>query len=110
MSTIFSKIINKEIPTDIQYEDDLCIAINDINPKAKIHLLIIPKKEIQNINSADENDQEILGHLLLVCKKLAVDLKISESGYQILTNIGEGGGQTVMHLHFHLLSGNAVTL
>lgn len=110
MDTIFSKIINKEIPSDILYEDDLCIAINDINPKAKIHLLIIPKKKIENINSANDDDQIILGHLLMVCKKLAKQLNISEEGYQILTNVGEGGGQTVMHLHFHLLSGNAVTL
>jgi len=110
MVSIFSKIINREIPSEIQYEDDLCIAINDINPKARIHILVIPKKPIENINSSDENDKEILGHLLLVCKKLAKKFKISESGYQILTNVGEGGGQTVMHLHFHLLSGNAVTL
>ncbi|MBK89571.1 MAG: histidine triad nucleotide-binding protein [Chloroflexi bacterium] len=109
MDTIFSKIINKEIPSDILYEDDLCIAINDINPKAKIHLLIIPKKQIENINSANDDDQIILGHLLMVCKKLAKQLNIAEEGYQILTNVGEGGGQTVMHLHFHLLSGNAVT-
>ena len=110
MNSIFSKIINKEIPSDIRYEDDLCIVIDDINPKAEVHLLIIPKKNIKNINSANQEDQMILGHLLLVCKKLAKDSKIADSGYQILTNVGEGGGQTVMHLHFHLLSGNAVTL
>jgi len=110
MVSIFSKIINKEIPSEIQYEDDVCIAIHDINPKAKVHLLVIPKKPIINIDSAIESDIEILGHLLLVCKKLAKKFNISKSGYQILTNVGEGGGQTVMHLHLHLLSGNTLTM
>ena len=110
METIFSKIINKEIPSEIQYEDDICIAINDINPKAKVHILVIPKKPIININTAQEIDKDILSHLLMVCKKLASKKGISEEGYQILTNVGEGGGQTVMHLHFHLLSGKPIAL
>jgi|TARA_B110000263_G_scaffold15601_1_gene12648 histidine triad (HIT) family protein len=110
MNSIFTKIINNEIPSDIKYEDDLCIAINDINPKSKIHILVIPKKPIINISTTKDSDKDLLGHLILVCKKLAKKLDIEKDGYQILTNIGEGGGQTVMHLHFHLLSGNAVTL
>ena len=89
METIFSKIINKEIPSEIQYEDDICIAINDINPKAKVHILVIPKKPIININTAEEIDKDILSHLLMVCKKLASTKGISEEGYQILTNVGE---------------------
>jgi histidine triad (HIT) family protein len=110
MDTIFTKIINKEILSDIQYEDELCIAINDINPKSKVHILVIPKKPIINISTATDLDNNLLGHLLLVCKMLAKKNNIEKDGYQILTNTGEGGGQTVMHLHFHLLSGNAVTL
>tara|TARA_B100001142_G_C14256817_1_gene625459 strand:- start:399 stop:731 length:333 start_codon:yes stop_codon:yes gene_type:complete len=110
MDSIFTKIINKEISSDIKYEDDYCIAINDINPKSEIHILVIPKKPIINISTSKDSDKDLLGHLLLVCKKLAKQFKLEKDGYQILTNIGEGGGQTVMHLHFHLLSGNAVTL
>jgi len=110
LETIFTKIINKEIPSDIQYEDDLCIAINDINPKSETHILVIPKKPIINIDLASEEDQDLLGHLFIVCKNLAKELKIDRSGYQILTNVGEGGGQTVMHLHLHLLSGNTLKL
>ncbi|MBI63502.1 MAG: histidine triad nucleotide-binding protein [Chloroflexi bacterium] len=110
MDSIFTKIINKEIPSEIQYEDELCIAINDVNPKSKIHILVIPKKPIKNINYASNSDKEILGHLMLVCQKLAKKFRIDEAGYQILTNVGEGGGQTVMHLHFHLLSGNTLTM
>ncbi len=83
METIFSKIINKEIPSEIQYEDDICIAINDINPKAKVHILVIPKKPLENINYASDSDKEILGHLMLVCKKLAKKFQIDEEGYKI---------------------------
>ena len=110
MDSIFTKIINKEIPSEIQYEDELCIAINDVNPKSKIHILVIPKKPLININYASDSDKEILGHLMLVCQKLAKKFRIDEAGYQILSNVGEGGGQTVMHLHFHLLSGNTLTM
>tara|TARA_B110000438_G_scaffold238139_1_gene235810 strand:+ start:1780 stop:2112 length:333 start_codon:yes stop_codon:yes gene_type:complete len=110
MDSIFSKIINKEIPSDIRYEDELCIAIDDINPKSRVHILVIPKKPIINISTSSDADKDLLGHLILVCKKLAKKMNIEKEGYQVLTNIGEGGGQTVMHLHFHLLSGNAVTL
>ena len=107
MDSIFTKIINKEIPAEILYEDDLCIAINDINPKSEIHILVIPKKPIKNINFVEKEDKNILGHLFIVCKNLAKELNIEKSGYQILT---EGGGQTVMHLHLHLLSGNTLKL
>ena len=110
MDSIFTKIINKEIPSEIRYEDDLCIAIDDITPKSQVHILVIPKKPIININHANDDDQNILGHLLLVCKKIAEELNIEKSGYQILTNVEQGGGQTVMHLHLHLLSGNTLKL
>ena len=110
MDSIFTKIINKEIPAEILYEDDLCIAINDINPKSEVHILVIPKKPIKNINVVEKEDKYILGHLFIVCKNLAKELNIEKSGYQILTNVEEGGGQTVMHLHLHLLSGNTLKL
>ena len=106
MSTIFTKIINREIPADIVYEDDLCLAFKDINPKAPIHILIIPKKEITSMTDIEENDKELLGHLLLKASEIAVKLGISESGYRLVVNTNEDGGQEVFHLHIHLLGGS----
>ncbi|WP_417848907.1 histidine triad nucleotide-binding protein [Thalassoglobus sp.] len=100
--TIFKKIIDKEIPADIIYEDDLCLAFKDLNPQAPVHVLVIPKKEIRSLATIEAEDQALLGHLLLVIRKLAEDLKLSE-GFRTVANIGKDGGQTVDHLHFHLL-------
>ena len=105
MSSIFSKIINKEIDTDIVHEDDLCIAFNDINPVAPIHILIIPKKEISTINDIEESDKIIIGHLFIIAKKLAKQLEINENGYRLIFNCNEDGGQTVYHIHMHLIGG-----
>ncbi|MDD2907495.1 MAG: histidine triad nucleotide-binding protein [Candidatus Gracilibacteria bacterium] len=103
MSTIFTKIINREIPSDIIYEDSEIIVIKDIKPEAKIHLLIIPKKEIATINDLDESDSTLIANMFFVAKKVAKDLGISE-GYKLKFNVGKLGGQEVMHLHLHLLS------
>ncbi|MFM7382494.1 MAG: histidine triad nucleotide-binding protein [Microcystaceae cyanobacterium] len=100
--TLFSKIIRREIPAQIVYEDDLCLAFKDINPQAPVHLLIIPKKAIAKLSSADTEDQSLLGHLLLTAKKLATDLGL-ENGFRLILNNGEEAGQTVFHLHIHLL-------
>jgi histidine triad (HIT) family protein len=105
MSTIFQKIIDREIPANIVFEDDEVLAFEDIAPQAPIHLLIIPKKPIVNMAMAQEEDAEILGKLLLVGASLARERGVAEQGYRLITNCNEYGGQTVFHLHFHLLAG-----
>lgn len=102
--TIFSKIIRREIPADIVYEDDLVLAFKDITPQAPIHILLIPKKAIANISQAESNDHALMGHLLLIVKKITEQLNIT-NGYRVVINTGEDGGQTVDHLHLHILAG-----
>ena len=103
--TIFSKIINKEIKANIIYEDELSIAFSDINPQAPTHILVIPKKEIKKISDINEEDKNLMGHLIFITKKIAEDLKLSKDGYRIVINNGEKGGQVIYHLHIHLLGG-----
>ncbi len=103
MTSIFTKIITREIPSDIVYEDDEIIVIKDIMPKAKIHLLIIPKKEIKTINNLIESDKILLANMFFIAKKLASNLGVSE-GYQLHFNVWKKWWQEVMHLHLHLLS------
>ena len=105
MSTIFKKIINKEMNADIIYEDDISMAFKDINSVAPNHILIIPKQEIATINDITENDKELIGHLFIVAKNLAQQLKISKTGYRIVFNCNGYGGQSVYHIHMHLLGG-----
>jgi histidine triad (HIT) family protein len=106
--TIFKKIIDREIAADIIYEDDFCLAFHDIGAQAPTHVLVIPKKEIPSIEDLQDVDQQLAGHLLLVVRKLARDLKLA-SGYRVVVNCGGDGGQTVDHLHFHLLGGRALS-
>lgn len=101
--TIFEKIIARQIPAKIAHEDDLCIAIHDISPQAPVHVLVIPKKPIARVGAATADDQAILGHLLLTAGNLAKKLGVSDSGYRIVINSGPDGGETVPHLHVHLL-------
>lgn len=103
MKTIFQKIIDREIPAKIAHEDDLCIAIHDINPQAPVHVLIIPKQPIARVGAAGAADQAILGHLLLTAGNLAKQLGVSDSGYRLVINSGPDGGETVPHMHVHLL-------
>ncbi|RMJ03147.1 HIT-like protein [Marinobacter litoralis] len=103
--TLFTKIINREIPADIVYEDDLTLAFKDINPQAPVHLLIIPKKHIATINDIEEGDREVVGHLYYVAAKLAKEMGFAEDGYRVVMNCGENSGQTVFHIHLHLLAG-----
>ncbi|HLV78600.1 MAG TPA: histidine triad nucleotide-binding protein [Marinobacter sp.] len=103
--TIFTKIINREIPADIVYEDDISLAFKDINPQAPVHLLIIPKKPIATINDIGEADRELVGHLYWVAARLAAEQGFSEDGYRVVMNCGENAGQTVFHIHLHLLAG-----
>jgi histidine triad (HIT) family protein len=102
--TIFKRIIDKEVPAKIIYEDELCLAFHDVNPQAPTHVLVIPKKEIKSIDDLDADEQLLVGHLLLVIRKLAADLGLS-GGYRVVVNCGPDAGQSVDHLHFHLLGG-----
>ena len=102
--TIFKKIIDREIPADIVYEDDLCLAFNDINPQAPVHVIVIPKKEITAVDDVDTEDAPTVGHLFVVIRKIASELGL-DGGYRVVTNCGPDAGQEVMHLHFHLLGG-----
>lgn len=102
--TLFEKIINREIKADIVYEDDLCIVINDINPQAPTHLLIIPKKVIPKLSDASADDQKVLGHLLLIAGKISDQLQLDET-FRLIINNGAKAGQSIFHLHLHLISG-----
>ena len=102
--TIFQKIIDKELPADIVYEDDSCLAFRDINPVAPVHILIIPKKKIEKISDSSQEDKELLGHLFLVAGDIAKDLGIEEA-FRLVVNNGAGAQQTVFHLHIHLIAG-----
>lgn len=102
--TIFSKIIRKEIPADIIYEDDLALAFRDIAPQAPVHILVIPKKPLIQLAEAESDDQALMGHLLLTVKRVAKQEGL-EKGYRVVINNGSDGGQTVDHLHLHILGG-----
>ncbi len=102
--TIFNKIIRKEIPADIIYEDELCLAFKDVNPQAPIHILIIPKKSIPKVSDAVKDDHNVLGHLLLKAGEIANTLGVKDA-FRLVINNGEDAGQTVFHLHIHLLAG-----
>ena len=104
MTTIFQKIIEREIPAEILYEDEICISIKDIEPQAPFHALIIHKKLITRIGVAEETDQLKIGHLMLTAKKIASEQNLDE-GFRIVINNGPNGGETVPHLHIHLLGG-----
>ena len=103
--TLFEKIITREIPADILHEDDLCIAIRDINPQAPVHFLVIPKNVIPRIGEAAEADAPILGHLLVTAGKIASLQGLADTGYRVVINHGTHGGETVPHLHVHVLGG-----
>src|SRR5438552_4817188 len=102
--TIFKRIIDKEIPARIAYEDDLCLAFHDVNPQAPTHVLVIPKQEVPSIDHLRTEDQMLVGHLFLVIQKLAAQLGL-EGGYRVVINCGPDAGQSVDHLHLHLLGG-----
>lgn len=105
--TLFEKIIAREIPADIIFEDDLVLAFNDINPQAPTHVLVIPKKPIPRIAEAVPDDHQVLGHLLLKAREVAAELNL-ENGYRLVMNNGPDGGESVPHLHLHILGGRAL--
>ncbi len=102
---IFCKIIKKQIPCEIVYEDDKVIGFKDINPQAPLHIVIVPREHIDDLNSLKQEQGEIIGHIFIVAKEIAKTLDVADSGYRVVTNCGEQGGQTVQHIHFHLLGG-----
>ena len=102
---IFCKIIKGEIPCKKIYEDDKVLAFNDINPESPVHFLVIPKEHIQSVNSLNQEDIGVISHIFTVINKLVRELNISDKGYRIVNNCGQDGGQTVNHLHFHVLGG-----
>ncbi|WP_410208297.1 histidine triad nucleotide-binding protein [Fusobacterium sp.] len=105
MATIFTKIINREIPATIVFENDKVLAFKDINPLAPVHILVIPKKEIATINDIKEEDKELIGEIFLAIGKIVKDLGIDKEGYRVVANCNEYGGQEVFHLHYHILGG-----
>jgi histidine triad (HIT) family protein len=105
MSTIFSKIASREIPARIAYEDDRCIAFHDVNPQAPVHFLVVPKKEIARIGETKPDDEALLGHLLHVAQATAKKEGLEQSGFRLVINNGRDGGETVPHLHVHVLGG-----
>ena len=108
MKTLFEKIMDGEIPGQFEHEDDLCVALRDINPQAPTHLLVIPRKPIPRVGEADPEDQATLGHLLLTAGKLAKKLHL-DKGFRIVINNGPDGGESVPHLHVHLLGGRSLS-
>ncbi len=105
MDCIFCKIISGDIPSTKVYEDELVFAFKDINPEAPVHVLIVPKEHIESVAHLDVAHQPLIGHIHLIAKQIAENEGIDQSGYRLLTNIGKDGGQSVLHLHYHLLGG-----
>jgi len=108
MKTIFQQIIDHEILADIIYEDDWCLAFKDIHPVAPKHFLLVPKKAIQSLQLASVEDKEVISHLMTVIPKIAYEQELDKNGYRVITNIGNDGGQTVYHLHFHIIGGRSM--
>ncbi len=106
--TIFQKIINKEIPASIVYEDDHCLAFRDVNPQAPVHVLLIPKKPVVSLNELAPEDAALCGHMMLMVPKIAATLGL-DGGYRTVVNTGVHGGQSVFHLHIHILGGRALS-
>nr|BAN21116.1 protein kinase C inhibitor, putative [Riptortus pedestris] len=102
--TIFGKILRKEIPAKIIYEDDKCMAFHDVNPQAPTHFLVIPRKPISRLSEADDGDTELLGHLMVKAKQIAKDVGLT-NGFRLVVNDGKDGAQSVYHLHIHVLGG-----
>jgi histidine triad (HIT) family protein len=105
--TIFQRIIDKEIPAKIIYEDDRCLAFHDVVPQAPTHVLVIPKKAIVSVATVADDEADLVAHMLLVIRDVAKQLKL-DSGYRVVVNCGRDGGQSVDHLHFHILGGRAM--
>lgn len=108
MATLFTKIIQREIPASIVYENDKVLAFKDINPQAPIHILVVPKKEIPTVNDIKAEDKELIGEMYMAIGEITKELGVQEEGYRVITNCNEYGGQEVFHLHFHILAGEKI--
>jgi histidine triad (HIT) family protein len=106
---LFLKIIDREIPADIVYEDEDVLAFNDVNPQAPLHVLIIPKKHIRTLNDVEDGDEALLGKLINVARKIARERNVDDEGYRVVMNCNQGAGQTVFHIHLHLLGGRTLS-
>ena len=102
---LFCRIVQNSIPSRKVYEDDQCLAFEDINPQARVHILVIPKKHLSSLADVEESDRALMGHLMMVCSKIAKEMDIEKSGYRVVANTGQDAGQTVFHLHLHVLGG-----
>lgn len=102
---LFCRIVNKEQQADVVYEDEKAVVFKDINPKAPVHLLVVPRKHIETINHLEDQDKELIAHVIFLARDMAKKYEIAETGYQLKFNVGRGGGQIVDHLHLHLTSG-----
>lgn len=109
MDCIFCKIINKEIPSKIVYEDEEVLAFEDIAPQAPVHIVVIPKKHIEKITEIEKEDETLIGKIYSVINKIAREKQIAEEGFRVIINCGENGGQEVNHIHFHLLGGKKLS-
>lgn len=109
MDCLFCKIADGQVPSEIIYEDENCVAFNDINPAGPVHFLIVPKKHIGSVAEITEEDEALLGHMLKLIAILANDKGLNENGYRVVSNIGKYGQQTVHHLHFHVIGGRSMT-
>ncbi len=105
METLFDKIIKRQVPADIVFEDELCLAFRDISPQAPTHILLIPKKPIESMAKLNTEDQALMGHMLLTAAQIAQSEGLSEEGYRLVVNTNSAGGQSVYHLHMHILGG-----
>lgn len=105
MNCIFCKIVHREIPSKIVYEDDRVLAFHDISPQAPVHILVIPKKHYSTLLDIDEDNMELIGHIFKVIKKIAKQIGINERGFRIVMNCNHEAGQTIYHIHFHILAG-----
>lgn len=102
---IFCRIVEGTIPSNKLYEDEHCLAFEDLNPQARVHILVIPKRHLASLADSCESDSTLLGHLMFICTKIAKEKGVEESGYRVVANTGPGAGQTVFHLHIHVLGG-----
>ena len=109
LKTIFQKIADREIPAEIVYEDSQCVAFRDVSPQAPAHVLVIPRKPIPSLDQLSDDDAQLMAHLWQVIRDVARQLDLNESGYRVVVNCGVDGGQTVDHLHFHILGGRSLT-
>lgn len=107
--TIFARILAGEIPADFVYQDELVVAFRDVSPQAPFHVLVIPRQPLASVADAGQEDTALLGHLLRVAAKVAADAGLAERGYRVVTNVGKDGGQSVAHLHLHVLGGRAMS-